>query len=123
MISIKPAIADTPAMERYLGLLKVPLSTYSLRDYRLRYMLMLILTNTIDIRHHKNCVMPTCRFPEVHVSVMQFGLDDAVNPETALRFSVCRHAEGEGIAQGGNTTEARLFLRQGCPPSLRNRLW
>ena len=34
-----------------------------------------------------------------------------------------RQDEGEGILQAGSMQEAKRFLRRGCPPALRSRMW
>lgn len=40
-----------------------------------------------------------------------------------LKFLNSRHEEGEYIIQRASALDAQMYLRRGCPPSLRARMW
>lgn len=74
------------------------------------------------------------RYAELSLSLTQLGLDEGYvcsggggggGGTGGSRYQVChsRHEEGEAIATCGNAVDARHFLRRGCPPSLRARIW
>jgi hypothetical protein len=56
------------------------------------------------------------------------GKDASSNPSsasipTAFKYLATRHEEGEYIIQHGNMQDALSYLRRGCPPTLRFKLW
>jgi hypothetical protein len=62
------------------------------------------------------------RYPELAPSNTQMGLDEN-NSIWGNKFSYARHEEGEAICSSGNALDARVYMRRGVPPSLRNRIW
>lgn len=63
------------------------------------------------------------RFSELLCGYSQLGLDEIQTTAGGLRLMSLRHEEGESIAAGGSMLDARRYLRRGCPPALRYRLW
>lgn len=75
------------------------------------------------------------RYADLSSSLTQLGLDEGFvsavggggggGSSRYQGYQVChsRHEEGEAIASFGNAIDARQFLRRGCPPSLRARIW
>lgn len=96
-VSIRNPNMRSNHVERKLGLIKIALPVPSLQALIKRY-------------------------AELSSHLTQLGLD-----ETFLAWSnkLChdRHEQGDAIASFGNAVDARQFLRRGCPPSLRQRLW
>ena len=62
------------------------------------------------------------RYAELSPGFTQLGLDE-VYVNLSTKVCLARHEEGDAIASYGNAVDARLFLRRGCPPSLRARIW
>jgi len=102
MIAIGASKGDSP-VENTLGMLSVALATPTSREF-------------------------AALFPEMSFSIMQCGLDDAISSNVisrhnALRYTHCRLIEAEDIINGGSVHEARNYLKRGCPPSLRSKMW
>jgi len=85
-------------LDRYLGLLKLNL-------------------NAMDLEQAIKC------FGELSCHVSQLGLDELSGQVNGTRYAVLRHEEGEALIACGDVLNARIYLRKGCPPSLRSRLW
>ncbi len=63
------------------------------------------------------------RFPELHIAYSQLGLDETHANAQGFKLLAQRHEEGEAIIASGSISEARKFLRRGCPLSIRGRMW
>jgi hypothetical protein len=61
-------------------------------------------------------------FPELSCAETQFGVDDG-NVQFGAKFCATRHEEAEAVITLGSIVDARQFIRRGCPPGLRARLW
>lgn len=98
IISIRNPNLKAVHIDRYMGLMKLNVST-------------------LDIERL------TKRFAELHISYSQLGLDDTHANAQGFKLLAQRHEEGEAIIANGSISEARKFLRRGCPLSLRARMW
>jgi hypothetical protein len=61
-------------------------------------------------------------FPELSCAETHFGVDDG-NGQFGAKFCATRHEEAEAVITLGSMVDARQFIRRGCPPGLRARLW
>lgn len=92
--------ANASAMDRYLGMLKLPLRTPEYPELQARY-------------------------AELTTSYSQLGCDDFIASGLGMKLLASRHEECEALIQSGGSSivEARKLLRRGVPPSLRCKLW
>jgi hypothetical protein len=98
IIAIRNPNLKAVHIDRYLGLIKLNVST-------------------MDIERLAR------RFSELHVAYSQLGVDETHANAQGFKLLAQRHEEGEAIIASGSISEARIFLRRGCPLSLRTRLW
>jgi len=96
-IAINCPYMKLPYLDKFLGLMKIGLKTPGLSELIARY-------------------------PELSPAHTQMGLDEN-NSIWGNKFSYARHEEGEAICSHGNALDARIYMRRGVPPSLRNKIW
>eukprot|EP01031_Cornospumella_fuschlensis_P026974 gene26974-32589_t len=67
------------------------------------------------------------RYAELSSAYSQIGVDDIQTTGAGglggTRFLLQRQEEAEAALAAGSMLQARSFLRRGCPPSLRARIW
>ena len=116
--SVRSPNLNPAHLERRLGLIKVPL-------------------NTPNLQHLIG------RYPELAPTLSQYGLDETYLPPPPVggaggaagappplppawcgsKFCNDRHEQADAISSYGSAVDARLFLRRGCPPSCRGKIW
>jgi hypothetical protein len=99
ILSIRSSNLKSQQIDRYLGMLKLPLHTPEYPELQSRY-------------------------TELTISYSQLGCDDFIASGLGMKLLAARHEECEQIlAQGGSILEARKLMRRGVPPSLRCKIW
>lgn len=97
--SIKSVNMNVSSLSRSMGLIKVSLVVPTLQELIQRYV-------------------------ELGPSYSQVGLDD-LSQRAGSAFCYNRHEEADTIiaGKGGGALGARNYLKRGCPPSLRSKMW
>lgn len=94
---VPSTVSGMEPLELYMGILRLHLKTPTLEELMERY-------------------------SELSCLQSQLGSDENTY-SLGGKINVMRHEEGEIIVEGGEAIPARRYIRRGCPPSLRPKIW